>query len=630
MSEPAVPLPARPSLEQLRKQAKELSAADGVPLAQGQFQLARKYGFTTWADLAHHVESLQLPTLSQFERLAHELLAAFAAGDHAAGERVAGYFARVFSPQTWRVRLREEFGIIGEVLQNPKLVLDDAQRFVARAHGFERWAELVTHMSPRREKHSEGDALPYHIDWKHNRISPRHVLTRADWDQIIAIMTEEEITGLDAGGQMTADVLEKVSRLEHITHLGLGGSDRLTDDGLLQVARLRQLEHLDLGGGRSGITDRGLRVLGELPALREFMAWWSQRISDAGIAQLASCQQLEIVDIMGTPTGDGLFKALAGKQHLRIVKAGRLCTDDGLRYLHEIPVFKACQGGDPAEYALMNYDGKPNHLMLDGPITNHGLASLTGLAGLAGLSLFWHISALTPDGLAALPGIPNLSFLGCEGRLCDDRAMQHIAAIPGLRMLMGQGAVATDDGFAALSRSQTLEYFWGRDCPNLAGRGFAALADLPSLCGIGVSLKQVDDASLSALPRFPKLRQLMPMDVTDDGFRHVGQCAQLDDLVCMYCRETGDAATEHIAGLTRLRHYYAGNTRITDRSLEILGQLTTLEELEFWECAGISDDGLTHLAMLPRLRSIGVSGSPRISRKGMGVFPAGVRVDYGT
>ena len=45
--------------------------------------------------------------------------------------------------------------------------------------------------------------------------------------------------------------------------------------------------------------------------------------------------------------------------------------------------------------------------------------------------------------------------------------MRHIASIPRLRMLMGQGAIASDKGFAALSRSQTLEYFWGRDAPEL-------------------------------------------------------------------------------------------------------------------------------------------------------------------
>jgi len=96
-------------------------------------------------------------------------------------------------------------------------------------------------------------------------------------------------------------------------------------------------------------------------------------------------------------------------------------------------------------------------------------------------------------------------------------------------MLMGQGAVASDDGFAALSRSQTIEYIWGCECPNLGGRGFTALAAMPALRGLAVSCKNVDDTSLSALPSFPALRALMPMDVLDEGFRHVGRCERLEE-----------------------------------------------------------------------------------------------------
>src|SRR5687768_830744 len=57
-------LPDRPSLEQLRKQAKEylaeLRATDpSAGLAGAQHALARDYGFESWPALVHHVESLQ-------------------------------------------------------------------------------------------------------------------------------------------------------------------------------------------------------------------------------------------------------------------------------------------------------------------------------------------------------------------------------------------------------------------------------------------------------------------------------------------------------------------------------------------------------------------------------------------
>src|SRR5687768_16890363 len=61
---PSRHLPERPSLEQLRKQAREhldtLRAADpAVKLATAQHALAREYGFESWPKLVHHVESMQ-------------------------------------------------------------------------------------------------------------------------------------------------------------------------------------------------------------------------------------------------------------------------------------------------------------------------------------------------------------------------------------------------------------------------------------------------------------------------------------------------------------------------------------------------------------------------------------------
>src|SRR5262245_26455193 len=81
MSDSVLRLPARPLLEQLRKQAKELlrdyragdaaaverlrtviprladpARTDSVTLADAQFVLAREYGFESWAKLVRHVK----------------------------------------------------------------------------------------------------------------------------------------------------------------------------------------------------------------------------------------------------------------------------------------------------------------------------------------------------------------------------------------------------------------------------------------------------------------------------------------------------------------------------------------------------------------------------------------------
>ncbi|MDQ6830175.1 MAG: hypothetical protein M3081_15065, partial [Gemmatimonadota bacterium] len=197
-----------------------------------------------------------------------------------------------------------------------------------------------------------------------------------------------------------------------------------------------------------------------------------------------------------------------------------------------------------------------------------------------------------------------------------------------LRFLMCQDTVAGDEGFTALSRSRSIEYIWGRRCYNLRGRGFAAMAAMPALRGLSVSCKNVDDAALSALPRFPALREFMPMDVPDEGFRHVGRCAELEALECMYVTTMSDAATAHITGLSKLTAYRAWTSRITDRSLELLARMSSLERLYFENCSGITDAGLGALAALPRLREIGLDLLRNVTAEGAGVFPARVHVSY--
>lgn len=273
----------------------------------------------------------------------------------------------------------------------------------------------------------------------------------------------------------------------------------------------------------------------------------------------------------------------------------------------------------------MEFEAEPNYLLLCGSLTDRGLANLVGLDGLFALNLDDRRLAVTSAGLAPLADLPNLGWLGFDA---TDDAMPAIAAMPRLRMLMCQETVAGDDGFVHLSRSRSIEYLWGRRCHNLRGRGFTALAAMPALRGLSVSCKNVDDAALSALPRFPALREYMPMDVPDEGFRHVGRCERLEALWCMYCRETGDTATGYIAGLSSLKTYEAFGTRITDRSLELLGRMPSLERVLRADCAGVTDAGLAFLARLPRLREVALGGLPGVTREGAALFPTRVRVDY--
>jgi hypothetical protein len=639
-------LPERPSLEQLQKQAKDLLrqrragdpaaaarlAATDPCLADAQFVIAREHGFESWAKLKHHIEAVRPTAPERYERLARDLAAAYMAGDKAAIREVNWHNGTQFAADLDAIRTQERLVTwFASEDRAPERALEDARMMVAKAYGFESWENFAAGLAkppadPRSYPLGVSSSPPfYKIDFTERALYVRGPQAPDDWDILFSLVREYELTSLYAG-VITDAAMERMPQLDHLTHLDLSGSTLLTDEGARHLARMPQLEILELGGWKSPITDRAFATLRSLSRLRQFKTCWSQGITDAAIANLEGLEHLEEVNLMGTPTGDGAIASLAGKRALRRFHTGRSVTDAGIPLLHRFPVFASWQGGE-LKYGLMGAGSGPNHLMLDGPFTDQGVAGLAGLDGLFGVSFFWHSPAFTSAGLAPLKELANLGFVGCEGERCNDEAMRHIGAIPRLRMLMGQGTVAGDAGFQALSRSRTLEYIWGRESVNLRDGGVAALATMPSLRGIAMSFQNVTDAGLSALPHFPALVQLDPMDVSDEAFRYVGACTRLEALWCMYCRDTGDRATEHIADL-KLKSYYAGATQITDRSLEILGRMNSLEKLEFWQCGNLTDAGVAHLTRLPRRREIALDGLTHVTRDGAARFPSNVRVNY--
>jgi hypothetical protein len=635
MSDTPLTLPPRPSLEQLRKQAKErLDQMPGGKLTDAQFALARDYGFESWPKLARHVEALASPEVEQQDRIARDMVAAYRDRDEAAAVRLNDLFHSRITIDQIRDFIRGRLSPLpGGSERLERFGIADARQLVAGLYGFADWDAFVTQAAgAARAATAPGlSATPpfYKIDEERGLISPQQPMSARDWETLVAVMRERGLTGLEANNQMDDEAMARLAELPHLTVLKLHGSDRLTDRGLRHLAALADLEDVELGGWKSPMTDAGFAALRGLPRLRRVGSWWSRRLTDAGVgATLSSCPSLEDASFGGTSIGDGLIEALAAKPGVRRVFCGDGVTDAGLSRVQDIPRFRHWQGGDRT-YGLMEFDAGPTYLAIKGPFTSAGLRALAGLDGLFALNVHWLANGMTSADLARLAPLANLGFLAIDGDLCDDEAMRQIGRLPELRMLLAQQPAAGDEGFQALSASPTLEYLWGRECPHLTGRGFTAMASMPSLKGLAVSLKGVDDAALATLPRFPSLRSLMPMDVTDEGFRHVGRCERLEALWCMYCRETGDAATEHLTGL-RLKTYYAGLTKITDRSLTILSRMTSLERVQLHECHGVTDAGVRALADLPVLHELAIEGCRNVTRQGSAGFAPRVRVSYST
>jgi len=591
-------------------------------LRQVQHALALEYGLSGWRELKNRLP--QNTPIRYYESVAEALVTAYETGEDGAMRIVWDYFGHMRAWDGMRRYVRLDLGKTEqpERPEDDAITLAEAQYLVARMQGFESWQALADFAAsvPPGKKIAAKSVSTFSID---EAGAIQEGIKSRDWNEIIAVMAEHRLPGLHASGQMTDALLHRFSRLDHIMALDLASSKGVSDDGLSHLARLPRLRHVNLAG--TGITDRGLEVLRRLPAL-ESIVLTGTRVTDAGMTNLAACEDLKAVDLSWTRTGDGAIRALAGKRKLGILRSGNQVTDAGLELLHALPVFKTWQGGEPT-MSLLGADTGPNFLMLRGSFTDRGMAKLVGLDGLFALNIDGNQLAITGAGLAPLVNLPQLGWLAFDAK---DESMPYIAALPKLRFLMCQDTVAGDDGFVALSRSQSIEYIWGRRCYNLRRRGFMALANMPALGHLSVSCKNVDDVGLSALPQFPALTELMPMDVPDEGYRHIGRCERLESLVLMYCRDTTDVATQHIAALPRLKKYFASYNRITDRTPEILSRVDSLEDVTFDSCAGLSNVGIAALARLPRLRELRVESMPNVTADIAAAFPPTVRVRYST
>lgn len=499
------------------------------------------------------------------------------------------------------------------------LSLDDARVFVARTRGFASWHALLDAVAASGGLPLLSRPVTVSLTSGIDHDPPTSRSTR-HWDEALTLLADPSMTALDAAGQMTDAVLDRVSRLSHVQALRLHDSRALTSAGLQTLARLGGLRHLSLAGC-PGIDDASLAVLRSLPHLETLSLAWT-RASDAGLAALAHCPRLRVVNLMGTPSGDGALRALAGHAHLRTLSTGNAVTVEGLRALHDVPAFARWHDETPT-MGLLEFEAGPTYLLARGPFGAAGLDAVRRLEGLYALNVDDAQLDLTGDALVPLRDHPHLGWLAFDAR---DDAMPHLAAMPHLRFLMCQDTPASDAGFEALSRSSSIEYLWGRRCHGLGRRGFEALSTMPALRALSVSCRNVDDAGVAALPRFPVLRELMPMDVPDAGYRHIGRCERLESLVLMYCRDTGDEATAHIHRLPHLRRYFASYTRITDRTPELLATNAALEHVTFDSCSQVTSRGVAALAAAPRLQRLEIGGMPRVGAGVAAMFPPGVDV----
>jgi hypothetical protein len=561
--------------------------------------------------------------LERYEEKAAALFDAYRLGTPDAMQR---YWKLTWHQRSWSAMRTYVHIDLGKAPgDSTEITLDDARWLVAREHDFTDWDALRQSVErsaqPAQLLAKPMGVLSSESKANHDNANAQPLRAR-EWGEVLRLLGDPHHTRLVAHGELTDDLARQLTAFPHLETLSLEGSRQLTDAGLRSLASLPRLRHLDLQ--QTAISDAGMSALAELRSLESLSLAWTA-VTDAGVRALSALDQLQRIDLMGTRCGDGAIRAFAGKRQLRHFRSGNGVTDAGLHTFHEYPVFASWLGGD-ASTDLTSYQPEPNSLLLRGAITDRGMAALAGLHGLYGLNLDAAELALTGRALEPLVNLERLGWLAFDAK---DDAFPVIARMPQLRFLGCQDTTASDAAWAELGASPSIEAIWGRRCHGLSDRGFAALSRMPRLQKLSVSCLNVSDAALAALPAFPALRELMPMDIPDAGYRHIGACAAMESLVLMYCRDTTDIATSHLVRLPALRRYFASYTQITDETPRLLSRVDSLEAVTFSDCAGISDDGVAALARLPRLKVLSVSGRG-VTAAAAARFPKGVTVRFST
>jgi hypothetical protein len=296
-------------------------------------------------------------------------------------------------------------------------------------------------------------------------------------------------------------------------------------------------------------------------------------------------------------------------------------------------------------------------------VTDEVMDLLRGLDQLEELTIKHPISAA---GWAKLRGHPRLARLALLHEALDDAAVEHLIALPALRVLSLTESKLTDAGLARLLEAKSLTHLLLHSSESITDRGLASLAaqselecltliriarltdeglrglaGLSSLNSLGLTADNLTDDGLRHLEDLPALRHLeLGIPVTDAGLRHLGGLSLLEGLSLNHTSiegpglrhltglrnlrrielngtKVGDRDMVHLAAIGSLIELSLASTAISDAGLERLASLAGLESLDLSNCDGVTDAGLESLASLPALKRLGMRWMKRVTAEGV-------------
>jgi len=246
------------------------------------------------------------------------------------------------------------------------------------------------------------------------------------------------------------------------------------------------------------------------------------------------------------------------------------------------------------------------------------VAALTGLKVLE-----LRYTNITGQGIKAIAGLESLERLTLPERI-DDAGMVHVAQLKSLKGLYWTENRVTNAGLRYLTKLPLLEEL-ALGGEHIGNNGLVHVAKLGRLRYLMLwgEHEQLNDAGLIHLQNAPSLKILHIgglHTITDVGVEHLSLIPGLEIIDFYWNRNITDRGIAYLKRLPALRRLKINNSQVTDKGLAHLKEIKTLEYLGLPN-HGITDEGLAYVAQLKRLKYLSVganSGGSAISNSGLG------------
>jgi len=285
--------------------------------------------------------------------------------------------------------------------------------------------------------------------------------------------------------------ISHLCRLPSLKKLDIGHS-QATDRGLARLAEVKTLEYLKLPGGvihrRSDtiytITDEGLAHLSKLENLRHLSLSCSSKgvaFTDAGLKKLKELKSLEVLLVGGkeiTASGVEYIASLPNLRELSLFGCPRL-GNDGLAVIGRMESLKELWLG----YTDM---------------TASELRQLNSLNGLTNLKVSQIDKGYAPMDISGLRSLEQLSIDLKDEEFFDDKDLECLSKLKGLKWLQIGPRQYTDSGVAKLAGLSNMERL-AIGGPDMTDKALSYLSNMKKLKHLTISDGDITDKGISYL-----------------------------------------------------------------------------------------------------------------------------------